>query len=195
LIRNSSCVVSVRCLHLETLGASATTGTLELATLGLDEGLLVGVGTEAEVLVGLTGSLGATDEDHVGASGGAEGELVEGDALTAGGDNAGTGGGSEAEGADGELGALSHADVVGDLGNGGHDLALVLLVGGRPLVEGGDLGEGNGGPLRRKVSRAQNAALPLALEGQGDLLCIFDILRRRRTTWLKAESVLRAKKL
>jgi hypothetical protein len=146
LIHQSSAEFFERCLHLETLGASATTGTLELATLGLDEGLLVGVGTEAEVLVGLTGSLGAANEDHVRASWGAEGELVEGDALTAGGDDAGTGGGGEAEGADAELGALNHADVVGDLGNGGHDLALVLLVGGRPLVEGGDLGEGNRGP-------------------------------------------------
>ena len=143
----SSCSISSRCLHLETLGASATTGTLELATLGLDEGLLVGVGTEAEVLVGLTGVLGATDKDDIGASGGTEGELVEGDALTAGADDAGTGGGSEAESADGELGALDHADVVGDLGNSGHDLALVLLVGGRPLVEGGDLGEGDRGTL------------------------------------------------
>ena len=147
MIRNSSSGLSGRCLHLETLGASATTGTLELATLGLDEGLLVGVGTEAEVLVGLTGVLGATDEDDVGASGGTEGELVEGDALTAGGDDAGTGGSSEAESADGELGALDHADVVGDLGNSGHDLALVLLVGGGPLVEGGDLGEGDRGTL------------------------------------------------
>jgi hypothetical protein len=99
------------------------------------------------VLVGLTGSLGATDEDDVGASGGTEGELVEGDALTASGDDAGAGSGSEAESADGELGALDHANVVGDLGNSGHDLALVLLVGGGPLVEGGDLGEGDRSPL------------------------------------------------
>ena len=158
LILLSSCSISSRCLHLETLGASATTGTLELATLGLDEGLLVGVGTEAEVLVGLTGALGATDEDDVGASRGAEGELVEGQALTAGGENAGAGSGSEAESADAELGALGHASVVGDLGNGGHDLALVLLVGGRPLVKRGDLGEGNRGACVG-ISRAQNAAL------------------------------------
>ena len=158
MILLSSCSSSSRCLHLETLGASATTGTLELATLGLDEGLLVGVGTEAEMLVGLTGALGATDEDDVGASRGAEGELVEGQALTAGGENAGAGSGSEAESADAELGALGHASVVGDLGNGGHDLALVLLVGGRPLVKRGDLGEGNRGACMG-ISRAQNAAL------------------------------------
>lgn len=151
MIHNSSSGCFERCLHLETLGASATTGTLELATLGLDEGLLVGVGTEAEVLVGLTGSLGATDEDDVGASGGAEGELVEGQALTAGSSDAGTGGSGEAEGADGELGALDHAGVVGDLGNSGHDLTLVLLVGGGPLVEGGDLGEGDRGAFDEKL--------------------------------------------
>jgi hypothetical protein len=158
LILLSSCSISSRCLHLETLGASATTGTLELAALGLDEGLLVGVGTEAEVLVGLTGALGATDEDDVGASRGAEGELVEGQALTAGSENAGTGGGGEAESADAELGALDHAGVVGDLGDGGHDLALVLLVGGGPLVERGDLGQRDRGSCMG-ISRAQNAAL------------------------------------
>jgi len=154
----SSCSISSRCLHLETLGASATTGTLELATLGLDEGLLVGVGTKAEVLVGLTGVLGATDEDDVGTSRGAEGELVEGQALTTGGSDAGTSGGSEAEGADAELGALDHAGVVGDLGDGGHDLALVLLVGGGPLVQRSDLGQRDRGACLG-ISRAQNAAL------------------------------------
>lgn len=138
-------------LHLETLGASAATGTLELPALALDERLLVGVGTETEVLDRLAGVLGATDEDDVGASRGAEGELVEGEALTAGLEDAGAGGGGEAQGADAELGALDEAGVIGDLGDGGHDLALELLVGGGPLVQKSDLGQGNGGPSGRLV--------------------------------------------
>lgn len=144
-------------LHLETLGASAATGTLELAALALDVGLLVGVGTEAEVLDSLTGVLGATDEDDVGASGGTGGELVEGEALTAGLDDAGAGGGGEAQSADGELGNLEETRVVGDLGDGGDGLALELLVGGGPLGKKSDLGEGNRGAWKLLVFRRLQA--------------------------------------
>lgn len=58
---------------------------------------LVRVGAKAEVLDGLTGVLGATEEEGVGASWRAHGKLVNGEALTAGGQDAGAGSGSEAE--------------------------------------------------------------------------------------------------
>jgi hypothetical protein len=45
-------------LDLETTRPSASTSALELAALALDVGLLVGVGTHAEMLDGLTGVLG-----------------------------------------------------------------------------------------------------------------------------------------
>jgi hypothetical protein len=77
--------------HLETIGLSATTGSLELSASGAHVGLdaVVGVGVVdrggvTEVSDGLAGILGAAQEHGVGALGLAEGELVEGDALTTG---------------------------------------------------------------------------------------------------------------
>ena len=101
-------------LDLETTRPSASTGTLELATLALDVRLLVGVGPEAEVLEGLTGVLGSTEEEGVGSSGEAGSDLVDGEALTTGLLNAGAGRGGEAESRNGELGDLEHAVVVSD---------------------------------------------------------------------------------
>lgn len=49
-------------LDLETARPPATTGALELAALGGDVRLLVLVGTEAEVLEGLAGVLGAAQQ-------------------------------------------------------------------------------------------------------------------------------------
>ena len=88
---------------------------------------VVDSGAVAEVGEGGPG-LGSTEEDGVGALGCAEGELVEGEALTAGGEDALAGGLGEAEGADGHFGDVAeHADVVGDLAN--DDGGLALLVG------------------------------------------------------------------
>lgn len=62
------------------------------------------MGTETEVLDGLAGVLGATEEEGVGTGGGAEGDLIDGQSLTTGSDDASTGGRGEAEGSDGKLG-------------------------------------------------------------------------------------------
>lgn len=102
---------------------------------------LVAVGTEAEVLDGLTGVLGATEDEGVATGGGAEGKLVEGDGLTTGGEDAGTGGGGEAEGSNGHLGEGEHAVVIGD-GADDDDGALLLLGG-----VGHNAGEGDWGPV------------------------------------------------
>ena len=101
-------------LDLETTRPSASTGTLELAALALDVRLLVGVGTEAEVLEGLTGVLGSTEEEGVGTSGETGGNLVDGEALTTRLLNARASRGSEAESRNRELGDLKHAVVVSD---------------------------------------------------------------------------------
>ena len=74
----------------------------------------MGVGSETEMLDGLTGVLGATDEDGVGPSGEAGSDLVDGEALTTGLLDAGAGRGGEAESRNGELGDLEHAVVVSD---------------------------------------------------------------------------------
>lgn len=66
------------------------------------------------MLNGLTGVLGTPEEDSVGTGRGPEGELVEGDGLTAGSENAGTGGSGEPQSSDGELGDLKNTVVIGD---------------------------------------------------------------------------------
>jgi hypothetical protein len=58
------------------------------------------------MLDGLTGVLGATEEDGVGASWGTKGKLIDGEGLTTDSLDAGTGRGSEAESSDGELGEV-----------------------------------------------------------------------------------------
>lgn len=131
-------------LDLETTRPSATTGTLKLAALALDVGLLVGVGAHAEMLDGLTGVLGSTEEKGVGSSGGTGSDLVDGEALTAGLLNASTCGGSEAESSDGELGKLEETVVIGDSADDDNGLSFVGL--GRVLVGSGgnNLGQADG---------------------------------------------------
>lgn len=105
---------------------------------------LVLVGAKAEVLDGLTGVLGTTEENDTRASGSTHGELIEGQALSAGLLDASTSGGGEAQGADGHLGHLVEAGVIGDCGDDGSDLALVRL--GRVLIRGhgDDLAQADG---------------------------------------------------
>jgi hypothetical protein len=64
------------------------------------------VWTETKVLYGLTGVLGATEEEGVGAGGGTDGDLVNGEAFAASLLDTSAGGGGETEGRDGELGEL-----------------------------------------------------------------------------------------
>lgn len=108
---------------LETTRPSATTSTLELAALALDIRLLVGVGTEAEVLERLTRVLGSTEEEGVGSGWEAGGDLVDGQGLTTSSLDARAGGGGESESSNGQLGELEQTDVVGD----GANLSLVSL--------------------------------------------------------------------
>lgn len=102
---------------------------------------------EAEVLDGLTGVLGAAEEDDVRASGGAHGELVESEALAAGLLDAGAGGSGEAQSADGHLRHLIEAVVVGDGANDSADLALVRLRRRWVVRDGVDLGQGDRWPV------------------------------------------------
>lgn len=99
---------------------------------------LVLVGTEAEVLDGLTAVLGSTEDQGVASGRSTESKLVQGDGLTTSSDNAGTGGGSEAEGGNGGLGEGQETVVIGD-GADDDDGALLLLA-----KVGNNAREGNG---------------------------------------------------
>jgi len=112
-------------LHLETLGGSATTSTLELASLGSDLWLLVGVWAETEALDSLSGVLWSAEEDGVGSGWGSESELVEGEGLTTGSENSGTGSGGELQGGNGELWDGKSTVVVSDGTDNDNGLAMV----------------------------------------------------------------------
>ena len=99
------------------------------------------VGAHAEVLDGLPGVPLAPEQDGVGTSGRTERELVEGDGLTAGLQDALLGRLGEAEGGNRQLGDLQQADVIGDSSDNNNSLRLA--VGGvRGLLE--DTGERDG---------------------------------------------------
>lgn len=90
---------------------------------------------KAEVLDGLTGVLGTPEEEGVGASGGTDGKLVEGQALAASLDDPSTGSGSEPESGDGDLGGLKKTVVISDGTDNDEGLGLVALVLGRQTRE------------------------------------------------------------
>lgn len=99
------------------------------------------MGTHAEVLDSLTGVPLSTEEDGVGASRGAQRELVEGEHLAAGVEDALLGRAGEAEGGNRELREGLQADVVGYGTNNDDSLGLDAF-GATSLL--GDLGERDG---------------------------------------------------
>jgi len=172
--------VSLLRLDLETLGSSATTSTLELAALGSDVGLLVLVGTEAEVLESLASVLGATEKEGVGTGGLLKGELVEGDGLATGSLDASTGSGGEAEGSNRDLGDGQETVVIGDGtdNNDGLLLVAVLEVGGNARErDGGTVDAGHEQPAEHdlvegRVSAAGKEAVKLDQELQVDIVAL-----------------------
>lgn len=100
------------------------------------------MGTEAEVLNGLTGVLGATEKEGVGASGLLESELVEGQDLAAGSGDPGTGGGGDAEGGNLDLGDAEEAVVIGNGADNDDGLLLVAV-----LEVGRNAGQRDGGAV------------------------------------------------
>jgi hypothetical protein len=125
---------------------------------------LVRVGTEAEVLDGLTGVLGATEEEGVGTGRGAHGQLIDGQGLTTSGDNAGAGSVGVAEGSDRELGELKKTVVVSDGADQDDGLALVSLAGVLVGSGGNDLGERHGRAVDlAHVQTAEDSGVELAV--------------------------------
>ena len=86
------------------------------------------VGTEAEVLDGLTGVLGATEDQSVATGRSTESKLVQSDGLTTGGDDASASSGGETKGSDSHLGESEEAVVVRDSSDNDDGALLALLV-------------------------------------------------------------------
>jgi len=119
-------------LDLETTRTTTTAGLFELASLAADVRLDVGVGVRVDhrsrvtkVRQGLA-RFGAAEEDRVGALGGAQSELVQGDALATGGQDALAGRFGKSQGADGHFGAFEHTHIVRDFGNNDSCLSFFL---------------------------------------------------------------------
>lgn len=106
---------------------------------GVVPGGAVGDTGSAEVLGGLPGGLATPQEDGVGSGGGTEGELIEGQDLTAGLEDAGAGALGEPQSAHGQLGELEETGIIGDGADDNGDLVLLAL------GEAGELDEGQGG--------------------------------------------------
>lgn len=100
------------------------------------------VGTHAEVLNSLSGVLRSTEEEGVASGRSAESQLIQGEDLTTGGQDAGAGSGGEAESRNAELGDGQETVVVGD-GADDDDGLVVGLLGD----VGDDPGERHGGPV------------------------------------------------
>lgn len=122
------------------------------------------VGTEAEVLNSLTGVLGSAEEEGVASGRGTESELIQGEDLAAGGQDAGAGSGGEAEGRDAELGDGQEAVVVGD-GADDDDGLVVGLLGD----VGDDPGERHWGPVDAGHEQAAEDDL---VEGRLSAACV-----------------------
>lgn len=125
----------------------------------------MGVWTETKVLDSLTGVLWTTEEESVGTSWRAHGELVNCEALTTSLGDPGTGGSGEAKSGDGDLWNLQKTVVVGDGTDKDDGLALVGL--GRVWVGGGANNAGNGHWWAVDLGHHQSAQHDLVEVGVG----------------------------
>lgn len=108
-------------------------------------GLLVLVGTHAEMLDGLTGVPLAAEQDGVRPGRRAESELVEGQDLTAGLEDALLGRLGEPQGGDGKLRDFQKTDIIRHGADSDDDLGIPV---GRALGLLNDAREGKGGTVR-----------------------------------------------
>ena len=133
-------------LLLVSSACPATSGSLELPALGSDHGLDVGAGNAggAKLSVGFPGGAPTLQEDGVLASGGHQGQLIEGQNLASVLQDALAGLLGDAEGDDGEsLGDLEDPVVLGDGADDDGDFVLTTLLG----HQSGDAGERDGRPV------------------------------------------------
>lgn len=122
-------------LDVEGTRLSATTGLLELGTLGAHEWLLVLVWTETKVPDRLTSILRTTQENRVATRWSAHRKLVKREALAASGLNARTSSVSEAKGSHAQLRHLQHTVVVRNRADDHHSLwRLRGILGNTSLV-------------------------------------------------------------
>lgn len=117
------------------------------------------VRAHAEVLDGLPGVLGATEEERVGTGRGTQSELVQSQGFTTSLLDSGSGGRGEAESSNRQLGNGQEAVVIGDSADNDNSLALLGIADIRD-----DLGEGDRGTVdSRHEQAAQNNLVEVGL--------------------------------
>lgn len=123
------------------------------------------MGAHTKVSDSLTRVSGATNNNGVLAGRSASGELVKGDDLTAGLENAGTGGLGDLESGDSDLGDLVQTSVVGDSAGNNNNLTLVIL----GLDGAGDARDGDGGSVDLgEEQRSQHNLVELGVGTAGE---------------------------
>jgi len=157
-----------RLVGLEASALSASTSLLELAALGDNVGLLVGVGTSTKVLVDLSCVLWSSEEDGVATLWCSESELVEGEALSTGSFNTLTSGSGESECSDAQLLLeVDESDIVGDGSNenngvlGGVGLAVRDLSADSADTDGSAVGSGH-------IQSLEDDLVELAVRSSGE---------------------------
>lgn len=103
------------------------------------------VRTEAKVLDSLSGVLWASEEEGVGSGWGTESQLIKGQGLTTGSQNASTGSGCETKSSHGELRDGQQTVVVGDCADDNDGLVVGLLGGVANNAGDGDRGSVDAG--------------------------------------------------
>jgi len=114
-------------LDLETSGTSASTGLLKLATLRLNLRFLVLVWSETEVLDGLSGIFGSSEQQGVASSGCLQSQLIQSQDFSTSSKDASPSCSGESESCNGELGDSQETVVISDCANDHNDLVIGLL--------------------------------------------------------------------
>ena len=152
-----SCLVVLEGLGLVTLAGTTSAGDFGAAGRDVRLGVSTGNTGSTEVLLGFATGVLTAHEVGVLAGGGDGGELVEGDAFTAGTLDALAGFAGEAEGADAELAELGETDVIEDVTDDDGDGSLSLggiLPDGLALHDDGEAGEGDGSAVAAALEEA-----------------------------------------
>lgn len=112
------------------------------------------VGTESEMLDGLTGVLGTSDQDDIAAGRVSQSQLVQSQSLTTGLLDPGTSSGGESESSDVQLGDGQESVVVGDGTDDRNRLAFVCLLRTLALCLGHEAGDGDWGSVDARLEQS-----------------------------------------
>eukprot|EP00743_Colponemidia_sp_Colp-15_P007422 GILK01008021.1.p1 GENE.GILK01008021.1~~GILK01008021.1.p1 ORF type:complete len:213 (+),score=23.23 GILK01008021.1:42-680(+) len=136
------------------LGGAASSADLSTTAGDVGLGVASGLAGSSEVLLGITAVLLTAEQEGVLAGGGDQSELIEGEALAAGGLDGGAGSLGEAEGSNAEGGDLVKTDVIGDVADNDGDGGSTLEPDGLALHADSDAAKGDWGAVVAALNKA-----------------------------------------